>query len=476
MTTPENRQSHLKGLPLEGLSAVAQDAVVVCRELSIRYLWIDALCILQGESTEAKEDWQTESGMMDSVFSRAYVTICASNAHGSHHSFLSRPAVPRLRISFATGPSPPSNLSLCPQRRLPDYFILTPAGTFLGGSRRGSFAWDYANSRWNRRGWVHQEQELSQRLLVFGKHLIHFSSGGYHACENGWEPDPRLFEHRSASRYIYQEHPGAVTTPPTPGASLSDLETRRRWFEKFRESVLTYSRKKLTFRNDRLPGLAGLARKIHNLTGSRYHAGLWEDTLHIDLLFVISHRHEVPILEPAQGTDYVAPSWSWASNSPPDSFAYYYLPDIMAKSEMSWCQASVVLKGRNIFGEVESGQLTLRTHILASRNVLESGSTVVDHVSFRIHGPHLADVYLDATQEDLVVWDLSNFDRKHVALALISSDECGNGADKTGYGLVLSMSEKMKKYFRIGVFASRNDKGGGLGCCKDWPFEVIEIV
>jgi hypothetical protein len=37
-------------IPVSSLSQVIQDAITTCRALSIRYLWVDSLCILQGQS------------------------------------------------------------------------------------------------------------------------------------------------------------------------------------------------------------------------------------------------------------------------------------------------------------------------------------------------------------------------------------------------------------------------------------------
>jgi hypothetical protein len=45
----------------------------VCRSLSVRYLWIDSLCIIQ----DSKEDWAREAANMAYVYSNSYLTISA---------------------------------------------------------------------------------------------------------------------------------------------------------------------------------------------------------------------------------------------------------------------------------------------------------------------------------------------------------------------------------------------------------------
>lgn len=48
VTNSSNLTDRCRGFPVSSLSQVVQDAVATSRALSIRYLWVDALCILQG--------------------------------------------------------------------------------------------------------------------------------------------------------------------------------------------------------------------------------------------------------------------------------------------------------------------------------------------------------------------------------------------------------------------------------------------
>jgi hypothetical protein len=59
-------KSHLVGIPTESISGVLWDTIATVRSLSIRYLWIDVLCIIQGDSE-----------VMSLVYGNAYVTVCA---------------------------------------------------------------------------------------------------------------------------------------------------------------------------------------------------------------------------------------------------------------------------------------------------------------------------------------------------------------------------------------------------------------
>jgi hypothetical protein len=62
-TTTSNVASRLKSIPLSTFPAKYRDAVIICQQLQIRYLWIDAICIIQ----DSEEDWQSESAQMLNV-------------------------------------------------------------------------------------------------------------------------------------------------------------------------------------------------------------------------------------------------------------------------------------------------------------------------------------------------------------------------------------------------------------------------
>jgi hypothetical protein len=75
-TTPANLDRHLSGMKLETLPATFKDAVLVTRALGHRYIWIDALCIVQSSDG----DFAHEATRMEDYFSGANLVIAASCA------------------------------------------------------------------------------------------------------------------------------------------------------------------------------------------------------------------------------------------------------------------------------------------------------------------------------------------------------------------------------------------------------------
>jgi Heterokaryon incompatibility protein (HET) len=66
-TTSSNIQMLQAKISLGSLPRTLQDTIVVTRLLGLRYLWIDALCILQDNEL----DWQQQSATMHKIYGNA---------------------------------------------------------------------------------------------------------------------------------------------------------------------------------------------------------------------------------------------------------------------------------------------------------------------------------------------------------------------------------------------------------------------
>jgi hypothetical protein len=83
-TTLTSLEKHMRGISFTRLPKTIQDAVKVARGLSINYLWVDSLCIIQG----SQEDWEIESAKMSEYFGNAHITIAASSASNAQAGIL----------------------------------------------------------------------------------------------------------------------------------------------------------------------------------------------------------------------------------------------------------------------------------------------------------------------------------------------------------------------------------------------------
>lgn len=91
-TTKDTIEGYKAGIPVDSMSRVFRDAILVARTLGIRYLWIDALCIIQ----DCHEDWHNESAAMADVFSHSWITIGAATASSCHDTLF----YPRQNLSI----------------------------------------------------------------------------------------------------------------------------------------------------------------------------------------------------------------------------------------------------------------------------------------------------------------------------------------------------------------------------------------
>jgi hypothetical protein len=78
-TTNDTLSSHLEGIHYSLPPKTFQDAVEITESLEISYLWIDSLCIIQGDAV----DWKAEAGKMEDVYSNSLTTLAATGSSSS---------------------------------------------------------------------------------------------------------------------------------------------------------------------------------------------------------------------------------------------------------------------------------------------------------------------------------------------------------------------------------------------------------
>lgn len=73
MTTTSNLIHLQQAIDFGFLSQTFKDAIIVTRRLGFRYLWIDALCIVQ----DSEQDWARESSQMARIYSKGALMLSA---------------------------------------------------------------------------------------------------------------------------------------------------------------------------------------------------------------------------------------------------------------------------------------------------------------------------------------------------------------------------------------------------------------
>ncbi|KAB2575102.1 hypothetical protein DBV05_g6285 [Lasiodiplodia theobromae] len=85
LLSSNRKEMMVRGIALEDLPPTFRDAVVFASRLEgVRYIWIDALCIIQENEEDDDglhaEDWKTQSALMDKVYHESYLNISATSA------------------------------------------------------------------------------------------------------------------------------------------------------------------------------------------------------------------------------------------------------------------------------------------------------------------------------------------------------------------------------------------------------------
>ncbi|EXL39962.1 hypothetical protein FOCG_17464 [Fusarium oxysporum f. sp. radicis-lycopersici 26381] len=277
--TPElqtsNCENYCHPQPDSALPQNYQDIISICRAMSIRYLWVDSLCIIQDDNGY---EFQKEAPLMMNIYQYAVVTlsICWDFPGLSIFRRCSPRSIPR--------PRPPACYGKHNCGLVSDEWVFVQERETEDNELR----LHVSQAPINQRAWVLQERCLSRRLLYLGNDQLYWECDG---C-TGSEASPE-------SIYAYG------------GRQSIRALTWRNKDTAWGHMLTQYTGSDLTFENDRLVAMAGLARLIASKTGGTYFAGIWLDSWMGDLLWEpVEERARSSKLK-AQEIAMVSPSWSW---------------------------------------------------------------------------------------------------------------------------------------------------------------------
>jgi hypothetical protein len=158
-TTHKNIKAQQNSFDVTELPKTFGDAVRVTQNLSIRYLWIDSLCIIQLQ--ENLGVWKSEAKRMQEVCVGAYCTIAATSAVNSKAGFLQRTVRSEcIHIQVPSGRQ---------------FYVCTEVDDFDN---------DVENALLNKWTRVLQERVLSQQTIYFSANQVCFEYGDGVSCES----------------------------------------------------------------------------------------------------------------------------------------------------------------------------------------------------------------------------------------------------------------------------------------------------
>ncbi|KZL69610.1 heterokaryon incompatibility protein [Colletotrichum incanum] len=98
VTAPDNLKANLNEIPYDQLPQTYKDAVTVAMAFGVEFLWIDGLCIIQGDKNAL--DWKEQSSRMVDIHGTALLVFTATNCTGVEDGFLSAAQPSRGLIKF----------------------------------------------------------------------------------------------------------------------------------------------------------------------------------------------------------------------------------------------------------------------------------------------------------------------------------------------------------------------------------------
>ncbi|KAF6225107.1 hypothetical protein HO133_010303 [Letharia lupina] len=371
MTTKDSLEARMVRIEFEDLPGTLRDAVLVCRVIGIRWLWVDVLCIIQDDPQDKLEQIKT----MGEVYRSAALTIIPAFSLGSDEGFLSE--------TF-------ENVTLP--------FQCFRDNTSSG--RQGSIylikkQLDAPRFPIETRGWTMQERLLSTRLLFFHPGRIDW------VCR-----ESHLFA-GSSSSYSVNMIDESVTDRSWDKWNLNcsnikndDVNLQiQRWYTLSQ----AFSERTLSDPLDRLPALASVAKELRReFPGiGDYVAGLWTTNLAQQLLWKL-HLYTQP---KSRLNKFIGPSWSWVSIessfmlptfaiAPADIrleiLDYEIQHDISSDRYGSLLAASLEVRGR-----LKTAQWNISTQKIESSNgLLLAGNTktVADSKDYASRGPLVGNI------------------------------------------------------------------------------------
>lgn len=343
-TTTLNIEQHKRHISFDELPKSFQDAVTVTRDLGIRYLWIDSLCIQQDDI----DDWQMESSKMADYYNHAYLVIAASQAKDPTQGFLdSVPNSPDItqysRTHIGNIVNPDFSTSRIHREKLSQISWYDRHQTPL------------YHSPLNRRAWVLQEYLLAKRIVHFTANELLWE------CVEDLECECLETKNRS---WGGQGNGGIVRKNRFLDLySIYNYTRLKHW----RGVLNQYSTLAITRSSDILPALSGLAKIWESPETGKYLAGFWEKNIIESIVWVRLHDSNDPYARRAlqRSKEYRAPSWSPFSIEDADRYRNrrmlipVHVQYSAHKQYAAVRDAGVVAAGADPTGEVKSGYLEL---------------------------------------------------------------------------------------------------------------------
>jgi hypothetical protein len=287
-TTQANlKQRNMPGsLDTSTLPNTISDTIQLVRQLGERYLWIDALCIVQDDPN----DKAVQIRVMDLIYNNSAFTIFA------------------VGCTSVQDPLP----GVRPGTRDPKQQVAKIQGLHLAAPLRSPTS-AITSSTWNERGWTYQEAMLSQRRIFFTAHQVYFE-----CKQDTWSED--IVAEPTDVVWDVRPHRSRGVGQITPASAPINDWMRNLYLGPYMRVIEEYTQRRLTVESDIVDAVTALLKVLtdayHLANGNfdeAFKFGMPLGDLQQVLLWQPAanapHSRRVPVDEMMVPW----PSWSWAA-------------------------------------------------------------------------------------------------------------------------------------------------------------------
>ncbi|KAJ3475397.1 hypothetical protein NLG97_g9476 [Lecanicillium saksenae] len=263
-----------KVVGLENLSRTVSDVIEFVDRLDEKYLWVDALCIVQDDHSHKQE----HLSHMGSIYANAYATIVVTNGPSNYG------------LTGIQDITPPMDR----QRRGPPYtpyYVRRPGSMASAVQRHIS---DMQRSLWSKRAWTFQEQIFSRRLIIVNDAEITWE------CHcNVWLEGVRAVESQCARNTAVVAQGFSFHMDPT--------------FKDYSEHVQQYNQRQFTYPEDSMDAFAGILTVLQTTFLGGFVCCLPVMFFDTALLWYNEGMVKERVPKQRQKEDGLTPTWSWAA-------------------------------------------------------------------------------------------------------------------------------------------------------------------
>ena len=365
------------------------------------------------------------------VYNAGIVNIAADNAEDGDQGYLSKKFIVHIPYTFKS----PSGTDTC------GLLWIKPA-------KQTRFV-EY-NGNLRRRGWVFQEYNLSGRTLRYNTYGLIWE------CRNAclFASDV-LFEENEWRREYRALKNFTLLLSVNPRPPNWELEVYTTW----RKLVTDYSRKELTYAEDILPALSGLASLVQKAVHGQYLAGIWRRDLPRALQWVPEKDFSWRSIDP-----YLVPSWSWASRKITYPIVY---PTSTAEFRVDILDAGTEVAGANALGRVSDGFIKLSGLVQTARFKQISPDSSALQIVFGPNNRRISGAGECVANSEA---EIKMLPRLWCLLLSISSTAYSTGGNMSAYGIMILEKDRKDKTLRQFSFVKE------IVDEEDWAGAVTRVL